>query len=277
MREHWRETGFWRWWWRQRVPVEAKIGAAVVAAAALSAGGYLASQLPGAHAGAVRGAYVEIRTVKVVTVRERGKVVRRLVPVVKRVLVRPRSVTRTRTSYQTTTISRDGTTRVVTTVLVRPVRVIQREQVTTTSPSRPQTVVVTDRRPGSTSIRTVTNQQPGSTSIRTVTDQQPAETTTTVRTVTDQQPTTSVRTVTGDPVTSTRTVTNVQPTTVLQTTTATVTRTTTAPAITVTTTLPAITTTTTTTTRTTTTPAVTVTTTLPAVTVTVTVPKPKEP
>jgi hypothetical protein len=25
MREHWREFGFWRWWWRTRVPVDAKI------------------------------------------------------------------------------------------------------------------------------------------------------------------------------------------------------------------------------------------------------------
>ena len=43
IRSHWRDPHFWTWWWRQRVPGEAKIVAAVVAVSLLGFGGYAAA------------------------------------------------------------------------------------------------------------------------------------------------------------------------------------------------------------------------------------------
>jgi hypothetical protein len=242
--EHWREFGFWRWWWRERVPIDVKVLAGLLAAAiAFGAGGYLAWSLPGAEASSPV-ADVHVETVeKVVTVREPGRVVRRVVPVVQRVFVRGKSATQTR--LQATTIIQDGK-RVVTTEVVRPVRVLERQVVTVGAKTRTRTVVrilpgvartVTGERVTTVvtrprAVRTVTDQRM-TTAVQTVTAQQPV--TTVVRTATEQQSVTSVRTVTSEQptVTSTRTVTSVQPTTVVQTTTQTVT--TTEPTITVTT------------------------------------------
>jgi hypothetical protein len=227
MRRHWREVDFWRWWWRYRLPLELKIGAAVAALVVLAVGGYLASH-SGAKAASTSADRVEVVTLKQVeTVRGRSNVVRRVVPVVRRVVVRADGVT----NYLTRTLALPGTTRLVTTAVVRRVRVLEPRLVTVDGRPRTQTVVKT--RPGAR--QTVTAERV-TTAVRTVTDPQSGATTV-IRTVTEQgQGATVTKTVTADPVTSTRTVTSVQQTTVSETTTVqrTETVTTTAPAVTVT-------------------------------------------
>ncbi len=97
-RENWRSPAFWRWWWRNSVPVEVKLPLAAAFVALLLVGGYFAAdQLSGASASNGSGSYVLETTVrKVVTVREHGKLVVKRVPVVIR-----RNVVHSQTSYQT--------------------------------------------------------------------------------------------------------------------------------------------------------------------------------
>ena len=88
MREHWRELGFWRWWWRNRVPSAVKALTALVLLGGVVAGGWFAAQkLPSAKAGD-KGSQTVVRTVeRVVTVRAQGKVVVKRVPVIQKVYV----------------------------------------------------------------------------------------------------------------------------------------------------------------------------------------------
>ena len=79
MRDHWRELGFWRWWWHNRVPSAVKALAALALLGGLVAGGWFAAQkLPSAKA-SDNGSQTIVRTVeRVVTVSREGK------PIVKR-------------------------------------------------------------------------------------------------------------------------------------------------------------------------------------------------
>ena len=97
-RDNWRSPAFWRWWWRNSVPVEVKLPLAFAFVALLLLGGYFAAgQLSGASASNNSGSYVLETTVrKIVTVREHGKLVVKRVPVVIR-----QNVVQSQTSYQT--------------------------------------------------------------------------------------------------------------------------------------------------------------------------------
>jgi len=58
MRDHWRELGFWRWWWHHRVPAGAKFAAITAAVAVFLSGGFFAAnRLASASAGLSTGAY----------------------------------------------------------------------------------------------------------------------------------------------------------------------------------------------------------------------------
>ena len=86
IRNHWRDPHFWTWWWRQRVPGEAKLVAAVVAISLLGFGGYAAAGgLDTAVAeGSSESLSPQVTTVeKVLTIRESGRVVTSPVRVVR--------------------------------------------------------------------------------------------------------------------------------------------------------------------------------------------------
>jgi hypothetical protein len=72
VREHWRELGFWRWWWINRVPPSARLVGGLAGVLLALGGGFLAAdRLASANAGLATGAYTFETTVdKVVTVRE---------------------------------------------------------------------------------------------------------------------------------------------------------------------------------------------------------------
>lgn len=208
-RQHWRDPHFWNWWWRNRLPLEVRVGAALVLLALLLGGGWFAAgRLGTAHAG--RDAYVLETTVqRVVTVREKGKLVRKLVPVVRRVVVQPSTEFRTQTQYATEVVTTPGGVRIVRKPVVRYVPKIRTRVVTnngrvrtvsetrfvptTKVETRTETAVVTGE-------RTVTN-----TAVQT-------QTVVNVRTVTNTQTetvvatTTQVQTETEPPVTVTETL-----------------------------------------------------------------------
>jgi hypothetical protein len=207
-RRYWRDPGFWRWWWRNRVSQGARRGAGLVGVVLLLIGGWFAADrltLAGADTGT--DAYVLETTVeRVVTVREEGKLVRKRVPVVKRVLVRaPNGSQQTR--YQTQLVTVGGETRVVRQPVVRYVRRVQDHLVTVNG--RTSTISETRLVP-TTTVRTRT-QTAVVTAERTVTDTQ---TRTDERTVTDTETRfrtiTDTRTETAPPQTVTATVTSTE-------------------------------------------------------------------
>lgn len=230
MRQHWRELDYWVWLWRERLPGLAKAAvAALVFAAVLIGGWFAADSLTAAKAGTSTDALVFETTVnKLITVREKGKLVTKVVPVVKRV-VRVRSSTRTQfqretdVKYSTRLVTKPGhvrtvrrvvTTRVpvVTTKVVRRNGKTRTVRVTTFVPTtRTETQVETQTR---TETRQQTVTQPGAqntvtqatTVNRTTTDIR-TQTQTTTQVVTTTQTVTEVNTVTD---TVTNTVTDVQ-------------------------------------------------------------------
>jgi len=289
------------------VPIDAKVLGGLIGLALLFVGGgYAAWNMPerkaASRADAASHTFVPpaVQTVqRVVTVRERGRVVRRLVPVVERVVAPGTLVTETR--LETATIVADGATQVVTTERIERVPVLERRVVTiggevqtivTTAPGAVRTVtgeggvttvVRTVSRPAGTATRVSTVVTTVPSAPRTVTADE--RVTTDVRTVTTQTPgATITRTVTTDGgvgtvtvqqpgVTSTRTITTVQPTTLVSTVVQTTTQTQTATR-TVTTVQPTTVVQTATQTVTTTTPPITVTTTVPTTVTVVVPPKP---
>jgi hypothetical protein len=207
-RQHWRDPHFWNWWWRNRLPLEVRAVAALVLLALLLGGGWFAAgRLSTAHAG--RDAYVLETTVqRVVTVREKGKLVRKLIPVVRRVVVQPSTEFRTQTQYATQVVTTPGGVRIVRKPVIRYVPKIRIRVVTnngrvrTVSETRlvPTTKVETRTETSVvTGERTVTN-----TAVQT-------QTVVNVRTVTNTQTetvvatTTQVQTETEPPVTVTET------------------------------------------------------------------------
>lgn len=194
-RKHWREPQFWKWWWQNRLSLEVRVGAAAFLLALLLGGGWFAAgKLSTASAG--QSAYVLETTVQRVTVREKGKVVRKLVPVVRRIRVQSSTQYRTETRYETQVVTSPGGVRIVRKPVVRYVPKIRTRVVTkngrtrtlrqttfvptTKIETRTQTAVVTGE-------RTVTNtavQTQTVVNARTVTA---TETQTVLGTVTDVQ------------------------------------------------------------------------------------------
>lgn len=245
MREHWRERGYWLWVWRDRVPFEARLAlGAILVVALLGVGWMAADRLTAANASSATSKPFVLETTvsKLITVREKGKLVVKRVPVVKRI-VRSETATAnvTQLRYQTNYITSPGRTRTVRRLVTTVVPVVKTHVVKVNG--RTRTVVETNF---VTTTRTETQVQ---TRQQTVTN-----TLTQPSTVTQSQVTTTTRTVT-----STQTQT--------QTQTVTTTNTVTLPAETVTVTGPGETTTVT----------ETVTITLPGDTITITTTVPSSP
>ena len=178
----------------------------------LGGGWFAADRLSAATASGDRAPYVLQTVQRVVTVREKGQLIRKLVPVIRRVQVEPVTQYRTQTLVGTTFVTTPGGVRVK-----RVVRYVPKTQThVVTSNGRTRTVSETRLVP-TTRIETRTR-----TAVSTVERE---------RTVTD----TAVETRT---VTNERTIRNTETDTVLRTVTQTQTETETAPPVTVTATLP---------------------------------------
>jgi hypothetical protein len=128
VRRHWREPEFWRWWWRTGAPGGVRIGTMLVLLGVLLAAGLLAAgRLSASNGKTPLPETVRVVTTveSVVTVHEQGKVVRKIVPVVKRVYRKPRTVVRATTAFQTRTVyvtvpyTTPGLTRTVTRTFVQ--------------------------------------------------------------------------------------------------------------------------------------------------------------
>jgi hypothetical protein len=239
VREHWRELDYWWWLWRKGLPVQLKVGLGVLLVFGLLAGGWFAAdRMTEAQAGVVGTNDIVLETTvqRFVTVREHGKVVRKSVPVVKRVYLKPKTAYETRLKYQTRVVTVPGNTRVVRRVVTTLVPVVKRRVVTVkgkthtivqtrlvpTTRVQTATIVQTQtqmRTQVVTNQQTVTNMQnvtkPGQTVTvaRTTTLSGNTVTVTKTETKTEVGPSVTV-TVQGAPVTVTETVTKTETETV---------------------------------------------------------------
>jgi hypothetical protein len=235
-RRHWRELAFWRWWWSTRAPGALRLGLGLLLLGAVLAGGlFTADRLSAAKGGTNETALVRtyVETVdKLVTVREQGKVVHKIVPVVRirkvKVLSKPQTVLQTRTSLRTYEVTTKGKVRIVRQKVIRRVPVVKTQLVTVSG--KTHTVAVTQYRPTTaieTRSQTVTNAVTNSqtvTNSRTVTNTNiQTNVVTTVQTKTETQENTVTET---DVVTETQPVTVTLPVTVPVTVTVTTTDTT---------------------------------------------------
>ena len=229
MRAHWKEVDYWRWMWHRRVRSEAKIGFGVVVLLLLLGGGWFAAdRLTTARASvSSTDAFVLETTVKkIVTVRERGKIVRKIVPVVKRVYLPRETAIALQTKYQKQLVTAPGTVRVLRRLVTTYVPVVKKQLVKVNGKTR--TVVRTQLVPTTrveTQIQTQTQIQTRAvTNLQTVTDQQ---TVTNNRTSTQTQTQTLPAQTVTQTQTQTLTVTQTQTQVVDHTTTEVVTQTTT--------------------------------------------------
>jgi hypothetical protein len=219
-RKHWREPDFWRWYWQTRVRFEAKALLSLVLLAAILGGGWVAADRlssAGAATSQTQTFSYETTIQKVVTVREKGKLVRKVVPVVQRLFL-------TTTALRTNVVTVAGGVETVKNQVVVSVPVVSTKVISTNGKSR---TVVTTRLVPTTTVLTQTFTQTQvktqvETDVQTRTQLQTQtqtniQTETQTNTQTQTSTVTTTRTVT-QPVTSTRTVTR----TVVATTTATV-------------------------------------------------------
>jgi hypothetical protein len=235
-RRHWRELAFWRWWWTNQAPVALRVGLGVFLLGAVLVGGLLAADhlstaKGGTEVTALERTYVETVD-KVVTVREKGRIVRKVVPVVHirkvKVLSKPQTVLETQTSFRTLEITTKGQVRTIRQKVIRRVPVVKTHLVTISG--KTQTVSVTQYRPTTaieTRSQTVTNSVTNQvTNSQTVTN---SKTVTNTNTETDVVTTVQTHTETDlNTVTETDVTTVTQPITVEVTVPVTVTVTTTA-------------------------------------------------
>jgi hypothetical protein len=164
-RKHWREPAFWRWLWRNRIPLGAKLALAVASVVLFLGGGFFAAdRLASANAGvsATDAFTFETTIQKLVTVREHGKTVVKRVPVVRRVFLRPQTAFETR--YDTRLITTPGGIRTVRQKFVRYVPVVKRRTITVDGKTRTLTETrlvptTTERILTQTQTSVVTNQQ----------------------------------------------------------------------------------------------------------------------
>lgn len=138
MRGGWKQPATWAIWWRERVSLVDKVTIAVCALAAVLVAGWIAADslssasAEPSSAASQSGPLVETVT-KVVTVRNRGRVVTDKVPVVKRVYVhdqkaasgKTHTVVQTRTAFQTSTVVQRATAYVTHTVTAPPQTITQ--------------------------------------------------------------------------------------------------------------------------------------------------------
>jgi hypothetical protein len=226
LRRHWREGDFWRWLWRERMRGELKVLIAAIVLALMLGGGWAAAdRLSSASAGvgASSGGYFTFETTvdRVVTVRESGRIVRKLVPVVKKVFLKPKTSFKTTTAVQTHVVTQAGVVRTVRNKVVVHVPVVSTKVVTVNGKTK---TLVTTRLIPTTAIETQTNTLTRvQTQVQVQTQlQTQTQTQTTTNTVTTTKTSTQTNTVTNT-VTTTKTVT--QPVTVTSTKTVTTTET----------------------------------------------------
>ena len=192
-RRHWREGEYWLWLWRERMRGEVKVLIAAIVLALMLGGGWAAAdRLSSASAGvtaASGGGYYTFSTTveRLVTVRESGRIVRKLVPVVKKVFVRPKTSFETTTAVQTHVITQAGVVRTVRNKVVVHVPVTSTKVVTVNGKTK---YLVTTRLIPTTAIETQTNTLtrtvPGVSVTRTETES--VTTTSTVTTTTTTTP-----------------------------------------------------------------------------------------
>jgi hypothetical protein len=139
VRKHWHEVDYWRWVWHRRVRSEAKIAIAAVLFVLLLGGGWFAAdRLTGAHASvsSTDAFLLETTVRRVVTVREHGKVVRWILPVVRRVYLRRETAIALRTKYEKQVVTAPGTVRIVRRVVTTYVPTVKNQRVTVTGKLR---------------------------------------------------------------------------------------------------------------------------------------------
>ena len=161
-RKHWREPGFWRWWWGSQAPHGAKVSLAGLALLGFLGVGFLAALgLSQADAGGTGTRALTLQTTvdKLVTVRDRGRMVVRRVPVVRRVVYRPQTAMQTlfgtrvvtapgRSVVQKRLVTVGGKTRtIIATQTVSRTRTQTRVQTETSVVTDQQTVVRTETLP----------------------------------------------------------------------------------------------------------------------------------
>jgi hypothetical protein len=226
IRKHWRELEFWRWWWHDNIRFEVKAVATVIVLALMLGGGWIAAdRLSSASASgaASPGFTFETTVEKVVTVREKGKLVRKLVPVVRKVFVKRQTRFKTLTDVTTDLVKTPGGVKIVRHRVVKLVPVVTRKVVTVNGKTK--TLVTTQLVP-TTNVQTQTltqTQTQTQTDVRTQTQTQTetdTATVTDVQTVTQPVTETVTTTITQDPVTVTTTITQ-DPVTVTETVTTT--------------------------------------------------------
>jgi hypothetical protein len=220
IRKHWRSLEFWRWWWQARVRIEVKALSGLVVLALMLGGGWIAADRLSTASASVSTAdqflTFETTVQRVVTVREKGKLVRKLVPVVKKVFVKRKAQFKTLTDVQTDVIKTPGGTRTVEHKVVKLVPVLKKKVITVNGKTK--TLVTTQLVPTTnvqTQVQTQTQTQTQvlvheqtATQTQTQTQTQTeTNTVTDVQTVTQPVTQTVITTVTQDPVTVTTTVT----------------------------------------------------------------------
>ena len=211
IRKHWREPGFWRWWWHDRLRFEVKAVVTCIVLALMLGGGWLAAErLSTASASGASSPVLTFETTveRFVTVREKGKLVRKLVPVVRKVFVKRATKFKTLTDVTTAVVRTPGGVRIVRRKVVKLVPVVKRTVVTVDGKTK---TLVTTRLVATTNVQTQTlmqTQTQTQTEVRTQTQTQTqTQTVTNEQTVTQPTTETVTTTVTQDPVTVTTTVT----------------------------------------------------------------------
>ena len=152
-RRNWRKPTYWRWFWHERVSVEVKALGGVVLLALMLGGGWVAAdRLSTAGAGVDARAFtVETTVQKIITVREKGKLVRKLVPVVKKVYLRPRTAFLTQTAVRTNVVTVSGGVRTVRSRVVVHVPVVSKKVITVNGKTK---TLVTTRLLRTTAVET---------------------------------------------------------------------------------------------------------------------------
>jgi hypothetical protein len=125
--------------WYRRVSPEGKLALFAVALLLLGGGGWFAAdRLTAAHAGVgtLDPFVLETTVHKIVTVRERGKIVRKVVPVVKKVYLPRQTALVLRTQYEKQFLTTPGSLRVVRRLVTTYVPVVKKQVVTVDGKTR---------------------------------------------------------------------------------------------------------------------------------------------
>lgn len=139
-RRYWRQSGFWAWWWRNRVSPEAKFVTAAVLIMGLATGGFLAGGGLSAAASDAEGEVLQTQVVlRTTTIREQATGTRTVtIPGVDRVLTRTAAA-----QVRLATVTIPGPTQVITER--QEVPIVRRQVVAKRGPVRTVTATVRGR------------------------------------------------------------------------------------------------------------------------------------